>query len=155
MTGSDLLGYLNEAFMLSSAASLLVGWYRIRHRDIERHHRTMLLTVFLAIGFFVSYVVKSLVYGDTNFGGPKALAPFYLVFLQVHVLLATVAAILGVVTLRLALRKTFDRHRRIAPWTAWMWLVAAGTGLVVFLLLYVVYHPGPTANVVRTIVGAG
>jgi hypothetical protein len=36
-----------------------------------------------------------------------------------------------------------------------MWLVAAGTGLVVFLLLYVVFPPGADQNVVRTIVGAG
>jgi putative membrane protein len=155
VSGSLILGYINEAFMLSSAASLLVGWYRIRHKEVARHRRAMLTTATLATGFFVSYVVKSLVYGDTTFGGPRDLSTAYQVFLQVHVLLATLAAILGILTLRYALRSRFDRHRRVAPWTASMWLVAAGTGLVVFILLYVAFPPGADQNVVRTIVGAG
>lgn len=155
MSGSVLLGYVNEAFMLSSAASLLIGWQRIRHGQVARHRRAMLTTATLAVAFFVSYAVKSLVYGDTTFGGPAGIATAYQVFLQVHVTLATLAAILGILTLRYALRSRFDRHRRIAPWTASMWLVAAGTGLVVFLLLYVVFPPGADQNVVRTIVGAG
>ena len=155
MSGSQFLGYLNEAFMLSSAASLLVGWYRIRHKQVHRHRRAMLTTSALAIGFFLSYVVKSMVYGDTTFGGPASLSTAYQVFLLVHVGLATLAAILGIITLRYALRSRFGRHRRVAPWTAGMWLVAAGTGLAVFLLLYVVFPSGADQNVVRTIVGAG
>lgn len=149
-----MLGYLNEAFMLSSAASLLVGWHRIRHQRVDAHRRAMLTTSALAIGFFLSYVAKSLLYGDTNFGGPASLRTPYLAFLQVHVGLATIAAVLGILTLRWALRSQFGKHRRLAPWTASMWLVAAGTGLVVFLLLYVVYPPGANENVVRTIIGA-
>lgn len=154
MRGADLLGYLNEAFMLSSAAFLLVGWYRIRHHQVKAHRRAMLTTSALAVGFFVSYLAKSLIYGDTNFGGPASLKAAYLVFLQVHVGLATLAAVLGILTLRWALRSRFATHRRVAPWTASMWLVAAGTGLVVFLMLYIIYPPGPSLNVVRTIVGA-
>ncbi len=155
MNGSLFLGYLNEAFMLSSVGTLIYGWSRIRRGQVERHRRAMLTTATLASGFFISYVVKSLVFGDTNFGGPKSLAGPYLDFLQVHVVLATLAAVFGVITLRFALRANFARHRRIAPWTATMWLVAAGTGLVVFLLLYIVFPPGTDQNVVRTIVGAG
>lgn len=155
MSGSQILGYLNEAFMLSSAACLLVGWYRIRHRQVDRHRRAMLTTAALAVGFFLTYAVKSVVYGDTTFGGPARFATAYQIFLQVHVTLATLAAVLGIVTLRYALRSRFGSHRRVAPWTASMWLVAAGTGLAVFLLLYVVFPPGADQNVVRTIVGAG
>ena len=154
LTGADVLGYLNEAFMLSSAASLLVGWYRIRHHQVHAHRKAMLTTSALATGFFLSYVAKSLIYGDTSFGGPAALRTPYLAFLQVHVGLATIAAVLGILTLRWALRSQFRPHRRLAPWTAGMWLVAAGTGLVVFLLLYVVYPSGANENVVRTIIGA-
>lgn len=155
VSGGDVLGYVNEAFMLSSAASLIVGWVRIRRHEVHAHRRAMLATTLLAVGFFLSYVAKSLIYGDSTFGGPAHLAGAYQVFLQTHVVLATLAAVLGVFTLRWALRRRFRRHRRLAPWTAVMWLVAAGTGLVVFLLLYVIYPPGAPHNMVRTILGVG
>ncbi|MBX5467508.1 MAG: DUF420 domain-containing protein [Firmicutes bacterium] len=137
--------------MLSSAAAVAAGWYCIRHRLVAVHRRLMLTGSVLGALFFVSYVVKTLTIGDTSFGGPAHWLPWYLGFLQVHVLLATAAGVLGVLTLRWALRANFGRHRRVAPWTATMWFVAAGTGLVVFLLLYVVFPPGSTGSVAHAL----
>lgn len=147
------LAYLGEACMLGSALCLLVGWRHIRHGRREAHRRWMLATTFLGAGFFVLYVVHSVFIGDTSFGGPRALRVPYQAFLQTHATLATVAGVLGVITLRRALRGRFPAHRRIAPWTATLWLIAAASGLAVFLLLYVIYAPGPTANVWRALVG--
>jgi putative membrane protein len=149
------LAYLNEACMLTSAGLVAAGWVQIRRGRRELHHRLMLAAVGFGVAFFLSYLVKTLLVGDSTFGGPRAWAGAYLAFLQAHVVLAVVAAVLGVWTLRLALREVFSRHRRLGPWTASLWFVAAGTGLVVFLLLYVVYHPGPPVNVVRSITGTG
>lgn len=142
---------LNEAFMLSSAASVALGWYYIRRQQRERHRRSMLTGATLGALFFVSYAVKTLTVGDTSFGGPARWLPWYLGFLQVHVVLSTVAGILGVITLRYALRANFQRHRRVGPWTASLWFVAAGTGLMVFLLLYIIFPPGTTGSVTRAI----
>jgi putative membrane protein len=147
------LPVLNEAFMLASAGCLIAGWNRIRHGKVRAHRRYMLLAAALGAGFFLSYAVKTLVEGDATFGGPAAWATPYQVFLQTHVTLATVAAVLGILTLRLAFRRRFRRHRRIAPWTAVMWLVAAGTGLAVFAMLYLVFPTGPAVNVLRAILG--
>ncbi len=155
MSLDRILAYINEFCMLASVGWIAVGWHRIRQRRIEAHRRAMLTGASFAAAFFVTYVLKTLLVGDSTFGGPKALSGAYLGFLQVHVMLATTAAVLGVITLRYALRQNFTRHRRVAPWTAVMWFVAAGTGLVVFLLLYVVYRPGTPMNVVRTITGEG
>jgi putative membrane protein len=144
---------LNEAFMLGSAAAVAVGWLSIRQGRRERHRALMLSGAALAVLFFLGYALRTLVVGDTLFGGPRVLALPYQVFLQAHTLLATVAAVFGIVTLRFALREEFTRHRRVAPWTASIWFVAAGTGLVVFLMLYVIFAPGPTTNVFRAVVG--
>lgn len=149
------LAYINEFCMLMSVVWILIGWYRVRHHQLHAHRRAMLTGSAFATAFFVTYVLKTLLVGDSTFGGPKSLNTAYMVFLQIHVTLATIAAILGVITLRYAFRRNFRSHRRVAPWTAGMWCVAAGTGLVVFLLLYVVYRPGTPENVVRTITGAG
>lgn len=137
--------------MLSSVVLIALGWVQIRKKHVRRHRRLMLWGSVLGVLFFISYVVKSLVIGDTMFGGPAKWHAFYLVFLQIHVFLATVAAVLGVITLRYAMRARFSRHRRVAPWTAVLWFIAAGTGLLVYLTLYVFYPPGGTANLVNTV----
>ena len=150
---STFLADFNEFCLLTSAGAVIRGWWLIRRHQVDAHRRTMLVATTLALAFFLSYVVKTLLLGDTTFGGPSRWLAPYLTFLQIHVILATGAAILGVITLRRALRADYKRHRKIAPWTAVMWFVATGTGLVVFLLLYVLFAPGPTTNVLRAVTG--
>ena len=129
------------------------GWYAIRRRKVETHKRLMLTASVLALLFFISYVVKTVVYGDTLFGGPKAWRIPYQLFLQMHSILATVAGILGIVTLYLAFKGRFGKHRKWGPWTASTWFVTAASGLTVFLLLYIVFPSGPTTNVFRAWLG--
>ncbi|MDA8192463.1 MAG: DUF420 domain-containing protein [Thermaerobacter sp.] len=140
---------INEAFMISSATAVAFGWYFIRRGQRDTHRRLMITASILGLAFFISYVLQTLLVGDTAFGGPKAYGLSYATFLQTHATLATVAGVLGVITLRRAFKGRFDLHRRIAPWTATIWFVAAGSGLMVFLLLYVIFQPGPTTNILR------
>ena len=149
----SFLAPLNEAFMISSALALGAGWWAIRHRRVRLHRALMLTASSLGAAFFLSYVVKTFVVGDTTFGGPRHLLGAYQAFLQTHVTLATLAGAMGIVTLRLALRRRFRWHRRVAPWTAAGWLVAAASGLAVYLLLYVIFPPGPTTNILKAIIG--
>ena len=142
---------LNEIFMITSATLIVVGWYYIRRGDRETHRKLMLTGATFAVAFFVSYVLDTLFVGDTTFGGPHQYKLAYTIFLQSHATLATVAAIFGIITIRRALLGRFRQHRKIAPWTASIWLIAAGSGLMVFLLLYVLYTPGPTTNLFRAI----
>lgn len=155
MSLDRILAYINEFCILMSVVWIAMGWYRIRHHRVHAHRRAMLTGSAFAVAFFLSYVLKTLLVGDSTFGGPKSLNGAYMTFLQIHVTLATVAAVLGVITLRYAFRRNFRSHRRVAPWTAVMWFVTAGMGLAVFLLLYVLYAPGTPENVVRTITGVG
>lgn len=141
---------VNESFMILSAIAVGFGWYHIRHNHRETHRKFMLTGVYLGGAFFVSYVLSTLFVGDTFFGGPKKYNAPYQIFLQVHVLLATAAAIAGVITLRYALRERFGKHKKIAPWTASMWFISAITGFGVFLMLFVIFPPGPTTpNLVK------
>ncbi|MCL6452102.1 MAG: DUF420 domain-containing protein [Alicyclobacillus sp.] len=147
------LAYLNEAFIVVSAVVMAFGWYFIRRRNVEVHRRLMLTGSVLAALFFISYILKTVLYGDTTFGGPKLWRTPYQIFLQVHSILATVAAILGVITLVLAFRSRFRTHRRVGPWTAVTWFITAATGFTVFLLLYVIFPSGATANVFHAWLG--
>ncbi len=155
MSGAAIFAGLGEACILASAACVAVGWRHIRQRRVAQHRRMMLTGTWLGIAFFLLYVAHTLLYGDTSFGGPAAWQIPYLTFLQAHVILATVAGVLGVITVRRALAGRFAAHRAVAPWTATLWLIAAGSGLVVFLLLYIVFPPGPSLGMVHTLLGHG
>lgn len=133
----------NEAFMLLSATCISIGWFYIRRKNIARHRLFMLLGSALGALFFVSYALDSVFVGDTEYGGPAKLTPYYDVFLNVHVWLASIAAVLGIITIRRALKQRFAKHRKIAPWTAVLWFVTTATGLVVFLMLFVIFPQGP------------
>lgn len=137
---------LSEALMLASAAVAAAGWYAIRRGRTEVHRRLMVAASGLGAVFLVTYLARSLVVGDTTFGGPARLRAPYLAFLAAHILLATIGGVLGVVALGRALKGRFQAHRRVAPAAATLWFVAAGTGLVVYLLLYVIFPPGPTVR---------
>lgn len=154
MTFTNLfLSYFNEACIISSAIVFAFGWRSIRRRKVHLHRRLMLTGSVLAALFFITYVVKTIFVGDTMFGGPKSMKTFYYVFLQAHSVLATVAAVLGVITLVFAFRARFRKHRRIGPWTVTVWFVTAATGLTVFLLLYIMYTPGQTAGLMHAYLG--
>ncbi|RIV18824.1 DUF420 domain-containing protein [Alicyclobacillaceae bacterium I2511] len=147
------MAYLNETFMILSAICMALGWYYIRRRNVEVHRRLMLTASTLAALFFISYVAKTAIFGDTLFGGPIHWRAPYQVFLQMHSVLATVAAIFGIFTLTYAFKGRFNRHRRVGPWTASIWFVTAATGLMVFILLYIAFPSGPTANIFRAWIG--
>lgn len=147
------MAYINEAFILSSAIVMAFGWYFIRRRNVEVHRRLMLTGSILAALFFITYVLKTVIFGDTTFGGPKTWKTPYQVFLQAHSILATVAAILGIVTLTFAFKSRFSSHRKIGPWTTSTWFVTAVTGFLVFLMLYIVFPQGDTTNVFRAWLG--
>jgi putative membrane protein len=69
--------------------------------------------------------------------------------LTAHSVLATVTAILGLLALRFVYKRRFANHAKIGRVTAPLWFVTAGTGLVVFLLLYVIFPPGPNVQVFK------
>ena len=54
-----------------------------------------------------------------------------------HIVLAALIGPLAIVTLVHALRERFDRHRRIARWTLPLWLYVSVTGIIVYVMLYV------------------
>ena len=60
----------------------------------------------------------------------------YFAMLISHILLATAIVPLILITLTLAVRGRFDRHRRWARWTFPLWYYVSVTGVLVYLFLY-------------------
>ena len=98
MFAGTAMALLSEACMVTSGISVATGWWLIRHGRVRSHRRAMLLGSWTGGAFLALYVVHTLVFGDTQFGGPHSWNVPYLTFLQIHSILATVAGIRAEVT---------------------------------------------------------
>ncbi|MFD1735681.1 DUF420 domain-containing protein [Bacillus salitolerans] len=148
-----LLPTLSTSFIVLSAICVAIGWYLVAKRNIEAHKKTMTLAAIFAIIFFLIYASRTVFVGNTAFGGPDDIKIYYTIFLIFHITLATVGAILGIVTLLYGYKNNLDKHRKIGPVTSIVWFFTAITGVAVYLLLYVFYHGGETTSVIKAILG--
>jgi putative membrane protein len=148
MEGSTV-ALLSTSCTATSAVCMALGWVMIRRGNEEAHRRLMITSVVLAALFFTLYMFRTVFIGNTAFGGPASVKPYYTAFLTFHIILTIISPILAVMTLIYARKKQFDRHRRLGPWTARIWFVTAITGVVVYLMLFVIYPEGPTTNMFR------
>lgn len=149
----QLLPFISTLCIAISAVLVAIGWYQIRKGKRESHQRLMTAGAIFAVLFFTIYVSKTVFVGSTKFGGPEYLQPVYLIFLLFHIVLATVAAVFGLVTLYLGFKKNFRKHKKIGPYTSIIWFVAATTGVTVYLLLYILFPGGETGGLIEAIFG--
>jgi len=130
--------------------AFFLGYYFARKRRISRHYKTMVSALLLYSSFMVSYMVKSLVEGRTEFKGPEAIKTYiYLPTVALHSIISIVVLALAVYMVFHGFRNTEktngrkmvkekDKHHRIGRLTIITWLLSFATGLVIYYMLYVV-----------------
>lgn len=148
-----ILPTISTIFIVLSAIMVAIGWVQISQKKIEAHKKTMMLAGVFAIIFFIIYSSRTIFVGNTAFGGPDDLKIYYTIFLIFHITLATVGAVLGIISLYTGYKNKLDRHRKLGPITSIVWFFTAITGVAVYLLLYVFYHGGETTSVIKAILG--
>lgn len=148
-----ILPTISTSFIALSAIFVAIGWYYIRKGNRAAHQKWMTIGGIFATLFFITYVSRTALLGNTLFGGPENVKIFYQTFLIFHIILATVAAVMGLITFYRAYKRQFAQHKRIGPWTSVIWFATAITGVTVYSLLYVIYPGGPTDNVFKVIFG--
>jgi putative membrane protein len=127
---------LNAILNATAAVLLLCGFWLIRNRKIELHHRVMLTAFAVSVLFLISYLIYHAQVGSVRFRHSGAIRAVYLSILATHTVLAATVPFLAIITLNRALHARFDRHRTIARWTLPIWLYVSITGVVVYLMLY-------------------
>lgn len=144
----ELVAYLphvNAALNSISSLFLITGVFLILRKNVKAHRTCMIAAFSASTLFLISYltyhslVVYYLGRGPTKFLGEGWIRPVYFFILTTHTILAAIAAPMVIVTLYRALRGRFDRHRKIARWTAPIWLYVSITGVIVYLMLYQIY----------------
>ncbi|TFE00266.1 DUF420 domain-containing protein [Jeotgalibacillus salarius] len=148
-----LLPTLSTIFIVLSAILVAIGWALVRKRKIEAHKKTMFAAAVAALTFFIIYMSRTIFTGNTAFGGPEDMKIYYTLFLIFHIILATTGAVFGLVTIWLGYKNRIKKHRKIGPITSVIWFATAITGVMVYLLLYVLYDGGETTSVIKAILG--
>jgi putative membrane protein len=135
------LAPINAALNTIAAILLLAGFVAIKYRRVRIHRMCMIAAFTVSVIFFASYLTYHYEVGDVRFAGRGWVRPAYLTMLASHIALAAAIVPLAIVTLARALRGRFAAHRRIALWTWPIWMYVSVTGVLVYLMVYVIYGP--------------
>ena len=135
ITISDL-PTVNATLNTISTLLLTVGFLMIRRRKIVAHRNCMIAAFVVSGLFLTSYLIYHYHAGSTPFEGSGWIRTVYFAVLIPHIILAATILPLALITLYLALRKRFTKHRRIARWTLPIWLYVSVTGIIVYWMLY-------------------
>lgn len=128
---------LNATLNAAAAVLLVCGWACVKARKQAAHIAVMALALLVSAAFLASYLVYHARVGSVKFQGPPSARLFYYPLLISHVVLAAAVVPMVVLTVIPALRRRFDRHKRIARWTLPVWLYVSVTGVLVYLMCYV------------------
>lgn len=147
MQTADLV-HLNAALNAIAFVFILLGLRAIRRASIEVEQKTSLVAahkkfMLTAAGFSAAFLVSYLIYHFTNeankFAGEGAVKVVYLLILLTHIVLAAVQVPLILLTIAWGLKDQLAKHKKIARWTAAIWIYVSVTGVIVYLLLYHLY----------------
>jgi uncharacterized membrane protein YozB (DUF420 family) len=127
---------VNAGLNALSAVFLTLGWALIRSHRVALHRAAMLTAAGCSLLFFTSYLIYHFQVGSVPFPGQGGWRTVYFAVLIPHTILAATVPVLATITLVHALRRRFQRHRRIARWTLPIWLFVSVTGIVVYWMLY-------------------
>jgi len=148
-----VLPLISTLLIVTSAILIAFGWYYISKRQIEKHKKIMTMAGIAALLFFIIYSSRTVFIGNTTFGGPESIKPYYTGFLIFHIFLATVGAVFGIVSIISGYKNRLKLHRKIGPWTSVIWFITAVTGVMVYFLLYVFWEPGEADSMIKAILG--
>ncbi|MBB3114541.1 putative membrane protein [Paenibacillus phyllosphaerae] len=144
---------ISTTFIVVSAICVAIGWSLAIQRKLDAHKKVMLAAAVFAVLFFIIYSSRTIFVGNTEWGGPDSLKPYYMVFLTFHIVLATVAAVFGISTLVLGYKEKYAKHRKWGRITSVIWFITAITGVAVYVLLYLMYPGGHTKPMLEVIFG--
>lgn len=134
---------LNASLNTITTVLLLAGWICIKANKRSAHIAFMALALIVSAAFLTSYLVYHYHVGSVKFAGKDSVvrAVYYTVLLT-HVVLAAVNVPLIILTVVPALRRRYDKHKRLARWTFPSWIYVSVTGVLVYFMCYHWYVRG-------------
>jgi len=136
MTVRDL-PIVNASLNGLATVLLVYGYTLIRQGKRDQHKRVMLSAFAVSVIFLICYLVYHYNVGSVPYQGQGWMRTVYFTILISHVILAAIVPVLVILTIWRAFQERFDKHRKIAKITLPIWLYVSVTGVIVYLMLYV------------------
>lgn len=121
-----------------SGLAIVLGIFLIKAGRREAHRKAMITASVFALIFVFLYILRNILQAQGLVPVGKYQGPYrglFLLILWSHTALAIVNFPLAAVTLRYALKGVFEKHRKIAPITAFVWIYVAVTGWIIFYFM--------------------
>ena len=128
---------INACLNAMSAVLLVAGYVAIKAGHRVRHARLMKIAFAMSFAFLVSDLIYLGSKHHTEYHGEGWTRWVYFPMLISHILLAVVNLPMVLRTLWLARKQDWARHKKWARWTFPIWLYVSVTGVLVFVMLYV------------------
>jgi len=128
---------VNATLNATSATLLVIAFLMIKAGRYRWHAGLMIAAVTTSAVFLVCYLVYHAHVGSKRFPIQiPSIRTVYFTILLTHTILAAVIVPLVFWTVLQAARRKWAKHRRIGPWTFWIWLYVSVTGVIIYWMLY-------------------
>ncbi|NCN42644.1 DUF420 domain-containing protein [bacterium] len=131
----------NACMNFTAAVLLFFGYRAIKAGKKETHGKIMFAAVVASAIFLSSYLYYHFNYDSYKFAGEGFWRPVYFFILISHIILAVVQLPFIFRMLWLAYKKRFQEHAKIAKWVWPAWMYTSVTGVIVYLMLYIIFSP--------------
>lgn len=132
--------HINAGLNATSTVLLIIGILLIKRGRYQAHAVMMILAALVSAAFLACYVTYHHMAGEKSTERMTWIPPWlrivYLVILFPHILLAFGMVPMIMMTFYRAYRRQWEKHRRIAKPTFFIWLYVSVTGVVIYWMLY-------------------
>ena len=115
---------------------LVSGWLFISRGNQRAHIACMIGALCTSTAFLASYLTYHSLVGSVKFTADGPVRGVYFAILVSHTVLAMLVVPMVAATVIPAIRRRWQRHKRIARWTLPVWLYVSITGVLVYFMLY-------------------
>jgi uncharacterized membrane protein YozB (DUF420 family) len=131
------LSTLNAFLNAISAALLLAGYIQIKRGSKHRHKRLMLMALTVSALFLVSYLLYHSRVGSVPYPHHDWTRTVYFIILIPHIILAALMVPFIAAAVWFALTEKYENHVRIVTYLWPVWMYVSVSGIIVYLMLYV------------------
>jgi len=133
-----LLPTINASLNASAGILLILGGIAIKNKNILMHRILMMSAFTCSIVFLCAYLYYHLSSrGISHYQGKGMLRTIYFIVLGTHTPLAVLIVPFIIMAIRHALRGEYEKHTRITRWLWPTWIYVSVTGVIVYLMLYI------------------